>query len=547
MLVAFVALGGLVGGCAGSDDDDVGGGDAAPELDVDAQLRVGLVGASVHDVFDPLKVAPTNPSAMIALDLVSDSLTERPGGIGSSESAESAVPSIAQSLTPDAAHTVWTVEIDGARTFSDGTPITADDVVFSLERAKARGAENLAGARLDVVASVASVDPRTVEITTTGPFVQLPDLLASPLYGIVSKSAVSHDPSTTVGSGPFALASGSGSGTIATADEEGTSPRGTSVRPDEGPGARGGVMSLVRVDGPAAGGIEVGAVELRPFDDVVSSFAAFSQGELDWTLVPSGVAAPSTDVGALIEAPTDVVGWLGINAADPTYAEHRFRQAIAQAIDREAVIESAVPGGAPLEAIVAASVPGHVDDPCGDLCDVSYAPDTARALLAEVFPDGVVPTVTLDGYDDPHQRALLERVQRNLEAVGIPVQQHLEPPDEYEAFVVSGHQGVFSLGTVGIAPLQDSYVGSSFLSDSGDNTTGVRSASLDDEIRAARGDVDDARREDRYRSIERQVLAEYVQVPLYQLQVRQAVGKRVRGFETRLDGTIVLRELVVVD
>ncbi len=504
-------------------------------VDVDVTLRVGLVAVGPGEVFDPLSVAATNPSAMIALDLVSDALSEWPGGAGSSEPAQ---PAIAESITPDDANTLWTVALDPDRTFSDGSPITADDVVFSLDRVKASGASNLAGARLDVVEAIEAVDATTVKITMTSPFVQLPELLASPLLGIVSKAAITADPSTTVGSGPYTPASTSAGDASMDAASSGTTVGGDDA-------AVVTTMTLRRAPGGAGEWLSPDVVELVPFDGVAESYDAFSSGELDWSLVPNDAEGPASDVGTLVMAPAGVVGWLGINAADPVYGDARFRQAIARAVQRDAIVDETVPNGVALEAIVADGVPGHVPDPCGDVCDVTSSGDAARALLAEAFPDGAIPTVTLNGYDDPDQRALLDHLEGDLEAVGIPVEQRLEPPDSYEAFVVSGQQGVFSLGTVGIVPMQDSYVGSSFLSDSWDNATGIRSDTLDAQIREARAATDVGERENLYRSVETQVLAQYAQIPLYQLQVRQAVGARVSDFETRLDGTIVLTQLSI--
>lgn len=497
--------------CSSTDSGSVPDTTAITGSEPGGTLRIGAVGFDPITAFDPLLVAPTNQSAMIALDLTTDSLTEWPGDIGSTEAA---VPSIATSVTPDPTFTVWTVVLDPDRTFSDGSTVTAEDVRFSLDRAKA-ASSTLAGARLDVVSAVGVVDPATVRITTTGPFVQLPELLASPLYGIVSRAAAEAPTGgRLVGSGPYGFVTGDDT-----------------------------TVGLVRVTGPAADGAGPDRVELRRYGTIAESFAALGAGDLDWSLAPVDA---SLTTGEVVVAPSGAAGWLGIDVGDPTFSDIRFRQAIAQAIDRDAVVAAALPGCLASSTLVVTGVPGRSADPCGESCHHDFNPGSSRALLATVFPDGTIPTVVLDTFDEAGQRRVLDEVQADLEAVGIPVEQHIVAPEEYDAFVVSGGQGVFSLGTVGIIPIQDSYVGSSFVSTSGDNATGLRSATLDAQIAQARGTTDAGERESRYRAIEQQVLSQYVQIPLFQLQAHQAVSEQVRGFTPRLDGTFVLADLSLV-
>ena len=70
----------------------------------------------------------------------------------------------------------WDVSEDGTEytfhlrpdaMFGDGSPVTADDVVFSFERAM--GEESLIGWTFEAVESVEAVDPATVKITLTAP------------------------------------------------------------------------------------------------------------------------------------------------------------------------------------------------------------------------------------------------------------------------------------------------------------------------------------------------------------------------------------------
>ena len=255
-------------------------------------------------------------------------------------------------------------------------------------------------------------------------------------------------------------------------------------------------------------------------------------GDIDWSLVPADQ----------LDAATNAYGtdnftffgselWLGFNLADPTYSDVRFRQAIVQAIDSAKVVNDTLPGRSPLRAIVPRDVPGYADNACTNLCD--YSQDVARAWLAQAFPNGGIPTVTLDGYDDPTQQAMLESVKTQLGAVGIPAEVRLRPFEEYRAFATSGQQGVFSFGWVGIAPTQDAYLAPLFRSTSPDNVTGFSSPDIDAQIAAARANPDDQARQAAYTWIERQVLSASTLVPLAQLRTNQVVADRVHGWSTR--------------
>ena len=63
--------------------------------------------------------------------------------------------------------TTWEFELRPDVTFHDGTPFTAADVVFSIERARAEGSD--VSVFVDGIATVEAIDDHTVRFTTTGP------------------------------------------------------------------------------------------------------------------------------------------------------------------------------------------------------------------------------------------------------------------------------------------------------------------------------------------------------------------------------------------
>src|SRR3546814_6592511 len=66
-------------------------------------------------------------------------------------------PAVAASWAPSAARDSWEFTISSEATFSDGEPITATDVVASLERVAAAGTGSLAALRLEQIAGFSAL------------------------------------------------------------------------------------------------------------------------------------------------------------------------------------------------------------------------------------------------------------------------------------------------------------------------------------------------------------------------------------------------------
>jgi peptide/nickel transport system substrate-binding protein len=95
------------------------------------------------------------------------------------------VPALAKSweVSPDA--TVFTIHLDPSATFSDGSPVTGDDVKWSLERLK-----NIKGGAaylMDGLKSIDVKDPQTVVITTQTPSSEFLGILTATYTGIINR------------------------------------------------------------------------------------------------------------------------------------------------------------------------------------------------------------------------------------------------------------------------------------------------------------------------------------------------------------------------
>lgn len=135
---------------------------------------------------DPARMFETTGG--IVLHAVYDSLLTFADG-----NAEEPLPSVASEWSVNDDATEYTFTIRDGITFSDGTPLTSADVVFSLNRVKnvqGNGSFLMSGL------SVEAPDDTTVVITSEEPNTAVPAIVTSPTLGIVNSALVKENGGT---------------------------------------------------------------------------------------------------------------------------------------------------------------------------------------------------------------------------------------------------------------------------------------------------------------------------------------------------------------
>ncbi|HEX4868283.1 MAG TPA: ABC transporter substrate-binding protein [Acidimicrobiales bacterium] len=515
-LLITVAL--LAGACTDGDDEPARTtttttrpGDEVVE---GGRVRLAL-GAPVQP--DPTLASSGSPAELMVLDLLHDGLT-RMGADGTVR------PALARAWHHDG--TTWTFELDPAATFASGAPVTNATVVASLERLAKAGPRSLAALRLETVAGfddfvsgatpnlaglVAAADG-TVQISLVGPVASLPAILASPELGIVDGASLQA--ATTAGDLSGLDLSGSW------AVDESTAGTLALRRRAERPG---------HLDG----------IDLQAFDDPAAAYQAFKDGDVDWALVPAADHDDAVDAyGDDHFAPYQAEIFLGLRVAAPALTSPDMRVAIAAAIDREAIVEEVYGDRAdPLATIVPAGVPGRNQAACGaEAC--RFDPAVAKQALARAFPDGAIPTVHLDFDESPTQRQLAELVAAELGAVGIPTELRAKPRQEYETFIASGAQELFSFGWIGGYAAPAAYLVPLFASLADDNLTGVASPDVDAALAAAWATDDQAISTERWGAAEALLLSQAIVIPVAQFRTQAVVADRVHDLAHAVDGSV---------
>ncbi|MCZ7531173.1 MAG: ABC transporter substrate-binding protein [Acidimicrobiia bacterium] len=517
-VVGLAALCVAVASCGGSS----GGASGKPPDETSPVLRVGVLDSGGRD--PALAVAP---DAALLADLLYDTLVDL------DPATSEPLPGLAVEWTPNDDLTEYTFTLADDATFHDGTPVTAADVKASLERVADPGVESPLTVNLVAVegygavragdtselSGVTTPNDATVVIALSAPFAELPETLAHPGFGVLPASVANDgDPTVTpIGSGPFEVA-----------DPHETDP-----------------LRLVRFDDHVSQPAALDAVEVTRFDDTKATTAAFEAGDIDLASGPIGGDPDSAPVVARGPGTVPYVAetLLALNLRGFSFDDDTFREAIVRAVDRGRVAASAADAGVrALGGLIPAGVPGASDNACTGVC--SYDPAAAKKLVDEAFPDGDVPELALDYFENPVNNALVLRIAAQLDEIGVPIAARPHPRGDYAAFLASGDADLFLLGWVGDAPTAGSFLAPLFRSTSGENVIGVDEPEVDLLLAKAQMTADPAERAALYRDAERAVLATHAVLPLIQFETRFLVADTVENLAVDALGTI---DAVAVD
>jgi peptide/nickel transport system substrate-binding protein len=251
---------------------------------------------------------------------------------------------------------VYTFNLQAGVTFHDGTDFTAEDVVFSFDRARAEGSTNAQPGLFSAISSVEAIDDTTVQITLSAPNGAFLFNMAWGDAVIVASESAETNATNPVGTGPFRFSEW----------------------------VQGDRVELVRNETYWGEPVALEAATFRFISDPNAAFAAVMAGDVD---AFPGFPAPETLAQFeanpqfnLLIGTTEGETILAMNNMQPPLDDIRVRQAISHAINRQDIIDGAMFGyGTPIGSHFAPHHPDYVDLTGNS----AYDPDAARALLAE--------------------------------------------------------------------------------------------------------------------------------------------------------------------
>jgi peptide/nickel transport system substrate-binding protein len=281
----------------------------------------------------------------------------------------SIIPGLAQSWVISDDGMTYTFKLAEGVTFHDGTTMDAEDVKFSLDRARAEDSANAQKALFASIADVEAVDASTVKITLSAPNGSLLFNLAWGDAVIVAPESIENIKQAPVGTGAFKFANWVQGDNITL--EKNADYWGTPAKLDK--------VTFKFISDPTAAFAAVMAED-------VDVFAGYPAPEN----VPQFEADPRFQV---IVGNTEGETILSTNNKMPPFDNVKVREAMAHAIDRQAIIDGAMFGlGTPIGTHFAPHNPDYVDLTTGS----AYDPEKAKALLAEAgFAEGFTTTLKL--------------------------------------------------------------------------------------------------------------------------------------------------------
>ncbi|MCX6043765.1 MAG: ABC transporter substrate-binding protein [Chloroflexi bacterium] len=309
-------------------------------------------------------------------------------------------PGLAEKWTPNADSTEWTFTLRTGIKFHDDTDFNADAVVFNFLRISDPSYEfgfrkdgntfaifpyifgGFVGEPSSLWKGIEKVDDQTVKFTLTRPTPLFPNYIAAPYFGISSPDAVKKAGAKYgtpefggVGTGPFKFLEWQA----------------------------GQSLTLVRFDGYWGDKAKMPSVVVRFIKDAPERLAELQAGAIDLTtdLAPDARDTITNDADlALTPLEAFNIAFLSLNINNKPFDNPKVRQAIAYAIDKQAILDSFYGG-------IGTVADDFLPDSLGwarpaKLEAYAYNPEKAKALLAEAgYADGFSTVVLTDTTEVP--------------------------------------------------------------------------------------------------------------------------------------------------
>lgn len=375
---------------------------------------------------------------------------------------------------------IWTFYLRSGVTFHHGTSLTAQDVVYTMQRIMDPALGSAGNSQLQLVEAVTALDALTVQFTLRSPHVELARVLTTFALQIVPQGYSSEQLATAPsGTGPFQVESHS-------------------------PGER---LVLVRHEAYWEQGLPyLDEVQHLYITDPSAQQAALTSETVDLLAQVSAPTLALLQAGpplTIIEYPLGFYPLFAMRTDQPPFDDLRVRQALKHAVDRDALRKviwrdhGAVGNDQP----VPPASPFWADTPA-----LAYDVAKAKALLTEAgYTDGLTVSLAVAEITPGIVDAAVA-LQEMAKAAGITITLERTAPDSYWAekymqtpFFVSFWPGLADPDEI----LTFAYHSQGFF-----NESGWSKPELDQAIEAARAESDPAKRKALYADMQQVIAAE---------------------------------------
>jgi len=464
---------------------------------------------------NPTAYPVTAPGALVDL-LVNKTIYNNLTQYRLTEGVIEPVPDLAESWESNPELSQWTFKLRPGVTWHDGAPLTSADVTFTFETLLNPEVDASARGVISSIETVEAVDDLTVRFTLKYPFAPLPVMLGYN-QAIVPKHLLEgqdlNQPvdflRAPVGTGPFKFKELS----------QGNYLEVEAYREYFGEGPLlDGIIFKVITDGNAR-------------------VAQIRSGEIDLTVVDALQAGSLDGASGLVlrEVPQVNYYFFAVNHTVPRLQDVRVRQALAMAINKQAIVDTVMKGYAQV-------ANGPIHPFLGDFFNPNvqtydYNPEQAAQLLSEAgwTKDGDVLTnaqgerfaILLNG---PKGYPVLEQIlvyaQQEWQNLGIEVT--LDIP-EWSVHLEEYHGLQYDLLLQWWVTPPDPDLYDHYFSESSSNWWAYKNPELDELLVQARSTPDRQQRVQLYHQIQELVARELPVLYLFYQQEIQAISERTQG------------------
>lgn len=370
-----------------------------------------------------------------------------------------------------------------------------------------------------------AASPTSAVITLTRPFAAFPAALSLPAFAMQSPTAMEkHNADNTEGD----------------ADDPRFSEYATKYAAGTGPFQldswdRGQKLTLKRFDDYWGDKAKLDKVILQPIADGKARLQALKGGDVDGfdMVAPGDIEGLKSDGYNVMSREPFTILYMAMNQKNPALAKPKVRQAIAHAIDKQAVANQTLPTGTKL---ANQFMPDTVKGTATDAPEYAYDVEKAKTLLKEAGEEDLelnffYPTGVSRPYM-PSPEDTFVALETQLKAAGIKVKgTPLKwSPDYLDAVQGESNQDVHLLGWTGDYNSADNFVGVFFgkKTDSWGFDNPELFTALENARQLANADEQTAA----YQKINKQIMEFLPGVPLAHPVPSIALDKKVKGYKT---------------
>lgn len=401
--------------------------------------------------------------------------------------------------------TTWQFNLRKGVKFHNGNEMTADDVVFTYERAKSSGAAN---DKVEMISAVTKIDNYTVQFELVDQISDILYYIAYPTLGILNKAAVEADPvnGPTIGAGPYVF--------------------------DEW--SAGNQIKCHAYEAYWNGEKPTKNLTFRIMPEASSRVISLQTGEIDICVDPPAIELShiaDTPELSLLQVASERLHYLAFNMGGEPFANNQLlRQAIATAINKENIIAVATEGlGTPATTFFSPGF-GYYDayDP------YPYNVEKAKQLLSDAgYPNGMEFTLY---YNGNLKQLMSQVIQSNLKEIGITVNLEEMEIAALKSKLADGDYEAVVYNWANDSAGPDNNVRPLFRTGSSSNRTHISDSYIDDLMDQALKETDSEKRLAMYQEIQTYILDVCPLVPCFYETISVGVNKNLEGFTPDTSG-----------